>query len=185
MRPETLPSLWAFIITTLLALACSTLPLSGSSDDLSSTSPNIKARALNNWFTCFDTKTTDQRRAKFNDCARAAAQLPNLIDAKLFHRGGDPGSDPYSLPQVRVHNSCQVKVDLRFGRSDESSWLAINMVLSKIMAACSVGYGAYESTGGEIVAGNGDFIIVTVERRQPGVLTTAGEAKNMTDVATE
>lgn len=32
------------------------------------------------------------------------------------------------------------------------------------MAACSAGYGASETTGGEIAAGNENFIIVTVEK---------------------
>ena len=126
------------------------------------------------------------RRAKYNDCARAAAQLPNLIEARTFHRGGDLEHDPYALPKIKVHNSCQIKVDSRFGRADETSWLGIDMALTKIMAACSGGYGQHETTGGEIVAGSQDFIIVTVERTSSRALKAAAAASgNDTAVATE
>ncbi|KAL8669978.1 MAG: hypothetical protein Q9168_005457 [Polycauliona sp. 1 TL-2023] len=187
MRPTTaLSNIYAWVFTTLLAACCHTLPTSESSSSvrnhaLNPITSNLQARALRNWYTCFDTKTTEQRRARHNDCARAATQLPNLIDPKVFHRGGDPGTDPYALPQVQFHNTCQIKVDLRFGRSDESSWLAINLAVSKIMDACSGGYGAFETTGGEIAAGNRDFVLVTVERKLASVL---GQTQNTTAVAT-
>ncbi|KAL8768191.1 MAG: hypothetical protein Q9209_005500 [Squamulea sp. 1 TL-2023] len=171
------------LVTCTRALPTSSGLPSADSSEASVPTSKLKTRALDNWYSCFDTKATIYRRAKYNDCARAAAQLPNLIEAKTFHRGGDLATDPYALPKVKIHNSCQIRVDLRFGRSDESSWLGINIAMSKIMAACSSGYGQYEATGGEIVTGSQDFIIISVEKTQPGALEL-GASQNSTDVAT-
>lgn len=191
MRPPTLTKLYPLLIVTLLGPCGRTLPT--SSEPLTSASngnsgpatSDLRARALDNWYTCFDGKATDHRRARFNDCARAAAQLPNLIEPSTFHRGGDAGTDPYALPTTKVHNSCQIKVDLRFGRPDESSWVAINVALSKIMAACSGGYGAYETTGGEILAGKGNFILVTVEKTTRAAALALGTSQNSTAAVDE
>ncbi|KAI4228569.1 MAG: hypothetical protein L6R36_001522 [Xanthoria steineri] len=191
MRPATLSKLYPLLIVTILGACCRTLPTLSepsswaSSRDSSPATSDLRARAVDNWYTCFDAKGTDHRRARFNDCARAAAQLPNLIEPSTFHRGGDAGTDPYALPTTKVHNSCQIKVDLRFGRPDESSWVAINVALSKIMAACSGGYGAYETTGGEILAGNGNFIMVTVEKATRAAVLALGASQNSTAVVDE
>ncbi|KAI4253996.1 MAG: hypothetical protein L6R42_007357 [Xanthoria sp. 1 TBL-2021] len=191
MRPLTWSNLYAFLIVTLLGACCRTLPTSSepsSSPSNNKSSPatsNLKVRALDNWFACFDAKATSHRRARFNDCARAAAQLPNLIELNVFHRGGDPGTDPYALPKIKVHKSCQINIDLRFGRPDESSWIAINVAVSKIMAACSAGYGASETTGGELAAGNENFIIVTVEKTTQAAALALGGRQNSTAVASE
>ncbi|KAL8929305.1 MAG: hypothetical protein Q9208_001388 [Pyrenodesmia sp. 3 TL-2023] len=166
MRPSP-PSFYA-LIATLLMVFLERLPTSSalpaSSSDASPRSPIIQSRSLDNWYQCYDQPGTLKRRAKYNDCARAAAQLPNLVEPKTFHRGGDVSTDPYALPMIKIYNTCQIKVDLKFGRSDVSSWLGIDIALSKIMEACSLGYGLHETTGGEIVAGSQDLILVTVGR---------------------
>ncbi|KAI4252459.1 MAG: hypothetical protein L6R42_007954 [Xanthoria sp. 1 TBL-2021] len=191
MRPPTRSNLYALLIVTLLGACCRTLPTSSEpsssaiNDSSNPATANLKVRALDTWFTCFDAKATSYRRARFNDCARAAAQLSNLIEPNVFHRGGDPGTDPYALPRIKVHNSCQIKIGLRFGRPDESSWIAINVAVSKIMAACSAGYGASETTGGELAGGNENFIIVTVEKTTPAAGLALGARQNSTAVASE
>ncbi|KAL8904733.1 MAG: hypothetical protein Q9207_003064 [Kuettlingeria erythrocarpa] len=161
------PSFYA-LIAALFMICFERMPISSalpaSSNNDAVPLSKIQSRSLDNWYQCYDQPGSVQRRAKYNDCARAAAQLPNLVEAKVFHRGGDPNTDPYTLPIVKIHNSCQIKVDLKFGRSDESSWLGIDIALSKIMEACSLGYGQHETTGGEIVAGSQGFIMVTVGR---------------------
>ncbi|KAL8919106.1 MAG: hypothetical protein Q9172_005136 [Xanthocarpia lactea] len=170
------------LIGTLLIFCLEKVPTSSAFP--ASTSENKGWSSLNNLYACFDTGTTVRRRAKFNDCARAAAKLPNLVEAKTFHRGEDSDNDPYALPKVMIHNSCQIKIDLRFGRSDESSWLGINVATSKIMAACSSGYGQYTTTGGETFAGTGGFIVVTVERTL-GQLPDQATGGNDTAMATQ
>ncbi|KAI4179937.1 MAG: hypothetical protein LQ348_005295 [Seirophora lacunosa] len=166
MRPSSpFPSFYALLATLFLICfdTSSALPTSGSSDSkLLQSIPTLRSRSLDNWYQCYDSPGAMQRRAKYNDCARAAAQLPNFIEEKTFHRGGDGNTDPYALPIIKRHNTCQITVDVRFGRSDVSSWVGIDMALSKIMEACSVGYGQHETTGGEIEAGLASFILVTV-----------------------
>lgn len=157
------------LLATLLVICFENLPTSStfptsSNNNSRRSSTKLQSRSLDNFYACFDTGPNINRRAKFNDCARAAVQLPNLIDPKTFHYGGDRDRDPYALPKVKTHNSCQVRVELRFGRSDQSSWLGINVAMGKIMDACSSGYGQYETTGGQILAGTQDFISITVER---------------------
>lgn len=53
------------------------------------------------------------------------------------------------------------------------------------MAACSGGYGAYETTGGEILAGNGNFIMVTVEKATRAAVLALGASQNSTAVVDE
>ncbi|KAI4194043.1 MAG: hypothetical protein LQ346_003775 [Caloplaca aetnensis] len=181
------PSFYALIATLLMICferlpTSSALPASSNSDAVPLS--KIQSRSLDNWYQCYDQPGFVQRRAKYNDCARTAAQLPNLVEPKTFHRGGDPFTDPYALPIVKIHNTCQIKVDLKFGRSDESSWLGIDIALSKIMEACSLGYGQHETTGGEIVAGSHDFIIVTVGRTVGGTALDTAATGDVAAVAT-
>lgn len=185
MRPSS-SILYAFAAMLLVICSQASPTLSAlalPSSDIHSASPSLKAHP-EMLYKCFDTRATMYRRAKFNDCAHALAQLPNLIEAKTFHTGGDPDADPYALPKIEVYHSCQVKVDLRFGRSDESSWLAINIATSKIMHACSLGYGHSQTTGGQITAGKESFIIITVETTQARV-SEPGVSQNNTAVAKE
>ncbi len=53
------------------------------------------------------------------------------------------------------------------------------------MAACSGGYGAYETTGGEILAGKGNFILVTVEKTTRAAALALGTSQNSTAAVDE
>ncbi|KAL8755275.1 MAG: hypothetical protein Q9184_004840, partial [Pyrenodesmia sp. 2 TL-2023] len=120
MRPSP-PSFYALIATLLMICferLHTTYALPASSSNGNARSSMIQSRSLDNWYQCYDQPGFLQRRAKYNDCARAAAQLPNLVEPKTFHRGGDLNIDPYALPMIKNYNTCQIKVDLKFGRSD-------------------------------------------------------------------
>lgn len=58
--------------------------------------------------------------------------------------------------------TCRIKIDLRFGRGDESSWLAINLALDRVLHACRLTHSG-ERTGGQTTAGNADLIVITAE----------------------
>ena len=169
-------TLYSFL--AMLLTVCS----QASPNNISLSEPSLDANSFEDLYRCFDTKATMRLRTRSNDCARAAAQLPNLYAVNSFHRGGDPEQDPYALPKIRIFNTCQIKIDLRFGRPDESSWSVINQATIKIMAACLFGYGQSANTGGEIRAE--DFIIITVEKAQARVLGAEAN-RNDTVVATE
>ena len=145
-------------ITTLFmnpSLASPTLPLVSISSNVTLNNE------LNNSYQCFEAHLRKDRRAKTLDCLRAAAFLPNLHDPGAFHRGGDP-DDPFALPYNVVSGTCRVKIDVRFGRPDQSSWLVINMALRKIIDACQFALGG-DRTGGETTAGTGGRIMITAE----------------------
>ncbi len=77
-----------------------------------------------------------------------------------------------------------MKIDLKFGRVDVSSWTAINIAAGKVMAACTIGYRDAATTGGETSAGNEDRIVISLGKAESmgGIRDGSG---NMTDVATE
>ena len=150
---------YIIISTTTLflshSLASPTLPLVNISSNFTLNNE------LNDSYQCFEAHLRKDRRAKTLDCLRAAAFLPNLHESGAFHRGGDP-EDPFALPYNVVYGTCRVKIDVRFGRPDQSSWLVIYMALRKIIDACQFAIGG-ERTGGETTAGNGGRITITAE----------------------
>ncbi|KAI4231457.1 MAG: hypothetical protein LQ349_005591 [Xanthoria aureola] len=158
------------IVATFFALCCQTLPTSSDSTNTQHNSPAapiLKARAPDNPYTCYESRAALSRRARYNHCARAVALLPNLVETRVIHQGGDPNLDPYSLPVIKKFSSCQIKISTRFGRDEMSSWVGINVAMMKIVSACAVGEGVSETTGGEIFAGNGGYLVMTVERVRP------------------
>ena len=122
---------------------------------------SLNATELGNPYQCYEPHLRKDRRAKTIDCLRAAAFLPNLHEPGIFHRG-DYFEDPFSLPHTVIFKTCRIKFDLRFGRQDVSSWIALNLALRKILDACQFTIGG-ERTGGQTTAGNAGMIILTAE----------------------
>ena len=122
---------------------------------------SLNASELGNPYQCYEPHLRKDRRAKTIDCLRAAAFLPNLHEPGVFHRGDDL-EDPFSLPHAVNFKTCRVKFDLRFGRPDVSSWIALNLALRKILDACQISLGG-ERTGGQTTAGDAGMIILTAE----------------------
>lgn len=77
-----------------------------------------------------------------------------------------------------------MKIDLKFGRPDVSSWTAINIAAGKVMAACAIGSSDAGTTGGETSAGNGDRIVISLGKADSMGSIRDGSG-NLTDVATE
>ncbi len=145
-----------------------------------STNPPLSAP-----YQCLPLKIFGSTRGKLGDCAHAIAFLPNYHEAGTFYRSPNPSNaDPFALPRTEVYKSCQVKIDLKFGRVDVSSWTAINIAAGKVMAACTIGYRDAATTGGETIAGNEDRIVISLGKAESmgGIRDGSG---NMTDVATE
>ena len=152
----------SFLATTLIvssSLASPALPLVNISSDILTNI--LGSDELNNNYRCFEAHLLTDRRAKTIDCLRAAAFLPNLHDAGDFYRGNNP-ADPFALPYTEVYGTCRVKIDLMFGRPDQSTWLVINMALRKVIDACQFAIGG-ERTGGETTAGTAERITITAE----------------------
>lgn len=62
----------------------------------------------------------------YNDCLRAINHLPTRPrwEEGPFHNG--PPEDPYQLPVTKVHNTCQVNVELHAGRAvSKASWVGV------------------------------------------------------------
>lgn len=117
---------------------------------------------LSNDYQCYEPHILKDRRAKTIDCIRAAAFLPNLHDVTTFHRGDNAG-DPYALPYTEVSGTCRVKIDLKCGRADQSTWLVIKMALRfDVIDTCQLTMGG-ERTGGQTTAGSGGRIIISAE----------------------
>ena len=123
--------------------------------------PSLNASELANPYQCYEPHLRKDRRAKTIDCLRAAAFLPNLHEPGVFHRGDDI-EDPFSLPHTVIVKTCRIRFDLRFGRPDVSSWIALNLALRKILDACQISLGG-ERTGGQTTAGSAGMIILTAE----------------------
>ncbi|KAF6234679.1 hypothetical protein HO173_007305 [Letharia columbiana] len=140
----------------LLSLAATTTPPSNLT---------LPIPILGDPYSCFDAYLFNDRRAKVSDCTRAAAFLPNRHEPGTFHRG-DSDADPFALPYVETYHSCSVKVDLKFGRPDEGSWLSVNIAVKKIIEACMVGQYPIGQTGGVTTAGTEGRIAVTVGKTQ-------------------
>ena len=151
--------LFATTLFVSSSLASPTLPLVNISSNF--TPSTLGFDELNNNYRCYEAHLLTDRRAKTIDCLRAAAFLPNLHETGNFYRGSDP-ADHFALPYVEVYGTCRVKIDLMFGRPDQSSWLVINMALRKVIDACQLAIGG-ERTGGETTAGSGGRITVTAE----------------------
>ena len=152
------------LITTLFmssSIALPALPLVNISSNL--TLDALETNELNNPYQCYEAHLGRDRRAKTIDCLRAAAFLPNLHDPGDFHRGTDL-EDPFALPYDVTHGTCRVKIDVRFGRPDRSSWIVINIALRKIIDACQFVIGG-ERTGGETTAGTDGRIIIRAESK--------------------
>lgn len=122
---------------------------------------SLNATELGNPYQCYEPHLRKDRRAKTIDCLRAAAFLPNLHEPGIFHRGDDL-DDPFNLPHTVIVKTCRIKFDLRFGRPDVSSWIALNLALRKILDACQLTLGG-ERTGGQTTAGSAGMIILTAE----------------------
>ena len=142
-----------------LSLASPALPLVNTSSYSSLEILDIDA--LNNNYQCYETHLIKDRRAKTIDCLKAAAFLPNLHDVGTFYRGTDP-ADPFALPYEEKSGTCRVKIDLKFGRPDQSSWIVINIALRKVIDACQFVVKG-ERTGGETTAGTDGRIIIRAE----------------------
>lgn len=167
----------SFLGTTLIvssSLASPTLPLVNISSDIQTNT--LELDELNNPYRCYEAHLLTDRRAKTIDCLRAAAFLPNLHDVGAFHRGSNP-ADPFALPYTEVSGTCRVKIDLMFGRPDQSTWLVINMALRKIIDACQFAIGG-DRTGGETTAGSGGRITITAESTK-WPTTDVGSAKRL------
>lgn len=123
---------------------------------------NVNVTNLSNDYQCYEPHLFKDRRAKTMDCIRAAAFLPNLHDVTTFHRGNNP-EDSYALPYTEVSGTCRVKIDLKYGRADQSTWLVIKMALRfDIIDTCQLAMGG-ERTGGQTTAGSGGRIVITAE----------------------
>lgn len=119
---------------------------------------------LHNQYKCWEPALLKNRRAKTLDCIRAAGLLPNLHDDALFHRGGGSSvDDPYSVPYVTVSGTCRVKVDVKYGRPDRSTWSVIKMALRfDVIDSCQLSLSG-DRTGGQTSAGTGGRIMITAE----------------------
>lgn len=141
-------------------LASPALPLLNI--DQNSTALNIfNLTDLNNDYQCYEAHLLNDRRAKTIDCLRAALFLPNLHEEGTFHRGSNP-QDLYALPKIQVFQTCRVQIDLKFGRADKSTWLAIHMALRGVIDACQFKMSGGR-TGGQTTAGNAGRITITAE----------------------
>lgn len=117
---------------------------------------------LHNDYKCWEPALLKDRRAKTLDCIRAAGLLPNLHDEATFHRSSE-ASNPYAMPYVVSSGTCRVKIDVKYGRPDQSTWSVIKMALRfDVIDTCQLSL-VGERTGGQTSAGNGQRIIITVE----------------------
>lgn len=116
---------------------------------------------LGNDYQCYEPQLKADRRAKYIDCIRAAGFLPNLHQEATFYRGSNR-DDPYAMPYTEIAGTCRVTIDLKFGRSDRSTWAVVYMALRKILEACQFKVGG-ERTGGQTTAGTDSMITITAE----------------------
>jgi len=154
------------LITTIFIdynLASPTPPiLSTNQNSTSLNSVDVNVTNLRNDHQCYEPHLLKDRRAKTMDCIRAAAFLPNLHEVSIFHRGSNRG-DPYALPYSEVSGTCRVKIDLKYGRADQSTWLVIKMALRfDVIDTCQLAMGG-DRTGGQTTAGSGGRIIIIAE----------------------
>lgn len=163
-----LPSYFLTLLLTtfLIAKHINASPINNASplNVLSLTNPSnltLPIPTLSDPYSCFGAYLFNDRRAKVSDCTRAAAFLPNRHESGSFHLG-DSKTDPFALPYVETYYSCTIKIDLRFGRPDEGSWISLNIAASKIIKACLVGQYPLGQTGGFTTAGTEGRIAVTV-----------------------
>lgn len=139
------------------ALASPALPIHQNHTALT----GLSTSSLGDKYQCFEPEFFVDRRANIMDCFRAAAFLPNFHQPGLFHRGNDP-DNPFALPYQMTIKTCRIKIDLDFGHPDQSSWIAINLALRKIIDACQLKPGG-SRTGGQTWAGNAGYIVITAE----------------------
>ena len=109
---------------------------------------------------CFPSAMFSSRQANTRHCIRAAFLLPEGNTPGLFHLFGD--HDGYSLPLVKIYESCMVTVSLHQSLKDISTWHRISHVASQIAAACSMGSYPQGLTGGSTFVGDAGLIKVSV-----------------------
>ena len=156
-----IPSTLRFMIFLTTANLVTASPTPAFLDITTFNSTLGNSTTLGEPYECFGYGNYKARQAKFTDCARAAAFLPNLHTPGSFHRG-DSEKDPFAVPRVETYGTCEVKIDVRFGRADESTWQSVSIAINKILVACAGGYGQGAMTGGKTSAGSEDRIVITV-----------------------
>lgn len=108
------------------------------------TASNLSTTILGNPFECWVSKSHSQR-AKFEDCAKAIALLPNLDVHGTFHIGGESPDDPFALPHAEQSGPCRVSITMQPTSMDPSprdgsSWDTINIAALEVIEACAMGY---------------------------------------------
>lgn len=158
---------WLLTLIPCLILPCLSAPPIHPALNLTSNPQalNLVDLNANQPYQCLEGKIFHSRRARIGDCTRALARLPNYHTIRDFVNGtGDPDLNPYLLPYTATYSGCQIKVELVYGESEESSWLSINIATTKVINACVVGYSQDAMTGGITRVGLQDRMRITIEK---------------------
>ena len=101
----------------------------------------------------------------YQDCLFAIYQLPTrpVDEEGPFHNG--PPEDPYQLPVSHVHQTCQVRIELRAGGAVfKESWAGVKGAAWLLNKGCLKKASGFRQlyTGGWTTWGNDERIVITL-----------------------
>ena len=120
-------------------------------------------------------------RPSAQECIHAIRRLPSSHIHGRFHTSGT-GDDRFALPVIKSSGDCQVLVQLRGPRSDDGTWLGLNLAATQIVTACTDREGYLPKRGGWTDAGDHDMIRINVQSSKQ-FLEVSGNETNMDEVS--
>lgn len=101
-------------------------------------------------------------RPRAQDCICAIRRLSSSHIHGTFH-SSMTGDDPFGLPVSKTCGLCEVLVQLRSLRTEDGTWLGLNLAATQLVTACTDREGFLPKRGGWTDAGDHDMIRITVQ----------------------
>ena len=120
-------------------------------------------------------------RPSAQDCISAVRRLPSSHIHGRFHASGT-GDDRFALPVLKSCGLCQVVVQLRGPRTEDGTWLGLNLAATQLTTACTDREGYLPKRGGWTDAGDNDMIRITVQSSKQ-MLDVSGNETTMDEDA--
>lgn len=120
-------------------------------------------------------------RPTAQECIGAIRRLPSSHIHGTFHTSGT-GDDRFALPVIKSSGDCQVLVQLKGSRSEDGTWLGLNLAATQIVTACTDREGYLPKRGGWTDAGDHDMIRITVQSSKQ-FLDVSGNETTMDEVS--